>query len=111
MLGSFNLNKMDMIYLTDEMCDYLDEKYSTLKEVTLRRRIYSRFNILRQIINSNFDGKDEIETSIIKYIKDYKKFILKNENFPMRDKIALISLLIGKNFFKLAWKIYETIKY
>lgn len=110
MLSNFNNKKLDMIYLTDEMCDYLEKKYPEIRDTLLRRRIYSRFNILRQIVNDKNVSK-EVENKIIQYILNHKVEILRNSETPMRDKLGLICLIIGKKFFKIVWNIYSKIKY
>ncbi len=109
MLSQFNIKKMDMIELTDEMCDYLDTKYENLKRIILRRRIYSRFNVLRQLDDSE-DAKS-VENEIISYILKYKYIIIFNFSFSIRDKLAAIFLLFGKKMFKFAWKLYCKVVY
>ena len=113
MLSSFNEKKFDMIELTDEMCDYIDSKYPELKDTTERRRLYSRFNVLRQMVCSKKldDNLIKKENEIIEWIKVRKKEILKNPKSSKRDKIAIICLCIGKGFFKIVWNFYEKIKY
>ena len=109
MLSKFNIRKMDMIELTDEMCDYLEEKYPSIIDAINRRRIYSRFNILRQVIQE--EEYKNIEDNVIEYILDNKNNIIKNPKSPKRDKIALICLMIGKRFFRFVWNVYNKIKY
>lgn len=110
MRSSFSLRKMDMIELTDQMCDYLDMHYDNLKDLILRRRIYSRFNVLRQMNYKEKSTKKQMNL-IIKYIKSYKKFIITNKNVPSRDKIACILLCINKVLFFKSWDIYRVLRY
>ncbi len=109
MLSEFNEKKLDMIYLTDEMCDFLDDKYSQLYEETQKRRVYARFNVLRQILNCKYENK-KIEKELIEYILKRRKKILFT-NYDLRTKIAVICISMGKNFFKSIWKLYYKIKY
>jgi len=113
MLSVFNKNKLDMIELTDEMCNYLESKYPNLSDTLNRRKVYSRFNVLRQMIKvKNLPEDLKIkEDEIIKWLKQRKKEILKNPKSSKRDKIALMCLMVGKGFFKFVWNIYERIKY
>ena len=108
MNSGFNLKKLDMIELTDEMCDEIEKKHPELANYCTRRRMYSRFNILRQVMFSK-DNK-EVELDMIQYLKKNKNLILNNPVSTRRDKIAIISLLLGINFFKLSWIIYKRIK-
>ena len=109
MRSTFNPKKNDMIILTDEMCNYIDENYPQLKDVTTERRIYARFNVFRQLINSpRFnDLKEELKI----YLLNNKKVILKNRYSTKRDKLAIISLMIGTNFFKFSSNLYCRFKY
>lgn len=112
MTSSFNLKKLDLITLTDEMCDNIDEKYPNLKECTDKKRITSRFSILRQMLVGKLDAEQEfVMKEIERYIKKRKKQILKNKKMNKRDKIALITLLLGRSIFAFSWKVYCKIKY
>lgn len=110
MRSKFSLKKMDMIELNDEMCDFLLTKYNDLDDIILRRRIYSRFNVLRQIDFKDENTK-ELMMSLVNYIKNHKKFILTNKFVPRRDKIACIILHISIKFFYFSWNTYEKVKY
>lgn len=110
--SKFTLKKMDLIELTDKMCDEIDEKFPQLKESTDKKRITSRFSILRQmLVNELNEEQKQVEQKIEKYIKQRKKMILKNKKMDKRDKIALIALMIGKKFFAFSWELYYKIKY
>lgn len=110
MTSDFNERKLDLIELTEQMCNAIDNKYPNLKESTEKKRITSRFSILRQMLNTKSADKEKIK-EIENYIKSRKKEILKNKKMGKRDKIALVSLLFGKNFFSFSWNIYSKIKY
>ena len=105
----FNLKKLDLIELTDQMCSDLDEAYPALKDTTNLRRLHARFSILRQIIHqtNKTDKAKKLEKSLIHYIKENKTWITKNPKSTKRDKLALYSLLLGKNFFQFSWNLYE----
>lgn len=110
MRSSFSLKKLDMIELTDEMCDYLDVHYPNLKNFILRRRLYARFNVLRQMDYNNLSTKN-IMNSIVDYILTNKWFLLSNNSVPKRDKIACLILMISRKMFFVSWKFYEKVKY
>lgn len=110
MTSSFNERKFDLIDLVDNMKDELEIKYPELHDVILKKQILARFSILRQIVLSDYKNEEKIN-EIINFIMQNKKFILKNKNISKREKIALISLMFGKNVFKMSWLIYAKIKY
>ena len=107
--SKFNPRKMDLIELTDGMCTFIKKIYPDLEECTEKREIESRFAILRQMVFSKEYYKSKEINEIVRYIKVRKKVIMRNKYSTKRDKIALISLLCGKRFFKLSWRIYCTL--
>lgn len=112
MTSEFNMKKMDLIELSDKMCDNIESKYPELKCSTDKKRVTARFSILRQILVGKLDNEQKIVVKEIKkYIKSSKWQILKNPKIDKRDKIALISLMFGNGFFAFAWNVYSKLKY
>ena len=110
--SKFNLKKIDLIELTDQMCEEVLERYPELKETLEKKKIAVRFSILRMIkLNEKEKEVNEKRKEIERYIKDRKKYILKNKEMDKRDKLALICLMIGRRFFYFSWNIYCKIKY
>ena len=111
MTREFSEDKLDMIELTDEMCNYLEPKYPSLKDSIDRRRMYARFNVLRQSIYSKDKNHKELSKKIRKEIlTDYKNVFLHNKKLQFRDKVAYIALFFGLNIYKLFWMIYLKIR-
>lgn len=112
MTSEFNLDKLQLIEWTDIMYKDVSEKYPNLVNCLKKKMITVRFSILRMI---KYEEKsEEILTKrneIEKYIKNRKYEILKNEEIDKRDKIALITLLMGRGVFHLSWNVYKKIKY
>ena len=112
MTSKFNMKKLDLIELSDKMCDDIESVYPELKPSTDKKRVTSRFSILRQILGEKLNQE---QTIVVKQLEDYLKTrkcqILKNSKIDKRDKIALISLMFGDKFFVFAWKIYTKLKY
>ena len=112
MTSKFNMKKLDLIELSDKMCDDIESVYPELKPSTDKKRVTSRFSILRQILGEKLNQE---QTIVVKQLEDYVKTrkcqILKNSKIDKRDKIALISLMFGDKFFVFAWKIYTKLKY
>lgn len=122
---SFSLRKMDLIDLTDQMCDEIlqwGKSHSAfdqelLVNLTKKRRMHARFSILRQIVMlevGNHDIDDQslknAEQSVVKYLRKHKDYILKNPLASRRDKLAMRSLQLGLPAFRYAWKKYSAKK-
>lgn len=120
---AFNLHKMDLIDLTDQMCDEITKWgkdkspaiQTMLSNLTKKRRMHARFSILRQIVmveegkNTSVDARSlqNAEQSTVKYLRKHKDDILKNPLASRRDKIAMRALQCGVPVFKWAWQKYS----
>ncbi|MBO7720408.1 glycosyltransferase family 2 protein [Candidatus Saccharibacteria bacterium] len=108
----FSSGKYDIIRLTDEMCDEIEARFPYLINTVNLRRMHARFSVLRQMVLAKELGSiDQArEQEIIDYLKEHKKFVTKNPYATSRDKLAIYTLLIHKNIFKLAWQIYSKLR-
>lgn len=109
MTSNFNLRKLDLLELVDDMAIDL-MKYPELKDAVLKKRISSRFSILRQIVFSDYYNSS-ITDEVVNFLLKNKKFIIKSKKIEKREKIALIILFFGKRFFKFSWSFYEKLRY
>lgn len=103
--------KLDIIELTDKMCDAIDKKYKgDLDELTKVRRMHARFSVLRQMLTSESDltkAQQKTQQEIADYLRTHKDDIAKNPEASRRDRIAMKTFLTNEKLFKLSWKIYE----
>lgn len=162
---SFSPRKLDLITLTDQMCDDLEtwaRELSTsdkpaqqpikdlqfqIQNLTKKRRAHARFSILRQMVlidprtipKASRTQAPKSETSetaksqktpqtpdqkgqrdqqdrqsflktrreIVKYLRRHRSDILKNPLASRRDRLAMLSLLLGLPVFKRAWLSYQ----
>lgn len=122
---SFSLRKLDLIELTDQMCDDLlawsqgqsPEVQAQIEHLTQKRRMHARFSILRQIVvveksaisaMSKTDQRSfkQVRRNTARYLRKHKKYITKNPLASKRDRLAIYSLLCGLPCFKFAWLRY-----
>ncbi len=121
---SFSLRKLDLIDLTDQMCDDLlhwgkdlsPSERERLENLTKKRRMHARFSILRQIVMLDqqqiTDTKSikHTQQNTVKYLRKHKADILQNPLASRRDKLAMRSLQCSLPVFKMAWKKYSQTK-
>lgn len=125
--------KLDLIELTDQMCDELTAKFLTpdsrnhtstpgdltnLSNAIKKRRMHARFSILRQMVMVTPKAMTPIQNGLtpsefrkirrrtIRYLRKHKNYILKNPLSTRRDLLAMRSLQFGLPFFKFAWQTY-----
>lgn len=119
---SFRRQKLDLITLTDQMCDELQIRYPDLNPDLRRRRCHARFSILRQLVlisprrqpaaeftrqtGLSPDEFYQLRQDLVRYLRDHKNDILKNPAATRRDRLAMSSLLLGLPAFTAAWQLY-----
>lgn len=101
--GSFNMRKLDLLEMTDEMAAAVGKKYPQLKDALLRRRVYARFSTLNQMKNT----KDHVDVrnELIAFIKEHQSEVLRNPKTPKRDKAAIFLLKLGYPVYKFCWDL------
>ena len=97
---TFNERKFDLIELTDQMCDDIDQQYPDLKDITNERRMRARFSVLRQIPINHPKTND-----IIGYLRDHKGYITNNPAANKADKLALKLALTSPRLYQSAYKL------
>lgn len=103
--SSFSQKKLNLLTMTDKMGEDVSEIYPDLEDAVIRRRVYARFSTLNQIPNNSLYS--DIVDSLISFIMMYRCSILFNRKVPIRDKIAIIALMFGKNVYSYLWNYYE----
>lgn len=106
--SKFNLKKLDLLEMTDEMANFVNAHYPELKKATLRRQVYSRFSMLNQMLETDIASDKRVE--IIAFLKQHKRSILSDKRTPKRDRIAYLMLSLGLPVYRIAWRGYEKIK-
>lgn len=112
MNSRFSKRKLDLIELTDKMAEDLYPKYPQLQDVIIKRKIQSRFSIIRQILFSEYDKESiKIAKNLRKeIIRNYGKQFFINFKLDKRDRIAFISILLGIKVYKLNWIMYQKLR-
>ena len=108
----FDKSKMDLITSTQEMYDYITEKYPKMKSGAERRLMYAYLSTLRQIALSP-ETLDSIEClpEVWHYIKTHRVDVMLDTKIPDRDRKALISTRFGYGAFKITLKMYEKFRH
>ena len=99
---TFDERRFDLIELTDQMCNDIDQHYPDLQDITNERRMRARFSILRQIPLNHPKIKE-----IVDYLKNHKEFISDNPSATKTDKLALKLALTNPKLFQLVYKLFK----
>lgn len=103
--SSFSEKKLTLIDAYDEMGKVVFKAYPDLEKAVIRGKAYSRISTLRQMINCKPRLREK-ENELRKEILKDKNILLSDKKVPKRDKIAICSLLINADFFRVIWNLY-----
>ena len=99
----FNDKQIDLITASDSMCNYL-KKYKKLNNAIKRKKFWARISTYNRMINStnrNTENERRMREDILKY-----KSVMFDRKSSARDKVSLLLLIFGANFYKKAWNLY-----
>lgn len=105
--SDFSLSKLDLLEMTDCMARDVIYRYPELRQAVLRRQVYARFSTLNQMLNVDDKTANSIKEEIVKYIKMHSNEVLRDTFAPRRDKIAVLSLMVGISFYRILWSAYK----
>ena len=103
----FSLRNYERIEAAEEFCQFINENYSGLEKALKRRRTVAYIHVLRKLVESknyNIKEANQLKRNALK-----GKDILFDKKTPKIDKIAILSLLLGVNVFKICWRVYAKI--
>lgn len=101
----FSEKKMDLITSTMEMTEFIKKKYPELEKGCERRLMYAYLSTLTQLAKTK-ETNSSMQAKLMNYIKKNKGRVLKDKRIPKRDRIGIISTMLGFKFYKYMWKIY-----
>lgn len=105
--SKFTEKKLMLIDAYEEMGTAVINVYPDLESAVMRAKIYANLSTLRQIpINYKSEKIRAKENEIKEFVISNRKNVLNNPCSSKRDKIGILTLMIGINFFKFSWKVY-----
>ena len=104
--SSFSPRKFDLMEMTDKMARDVSAAYPSLTKAVLRRRVYSRFSTLNQMLHA--EGYDEERNKIIRFILHHRMDIMRDPLAPHRDKAAMMLLFTNYKIYKAFWTAYQS---
>lgn len=108
--SQFSLKRLDVINLSKQLAKDINAEFPNLRDETNRIIIYSKFSVLRQVVNSKKPNKKLMEVLRIQILKQWKQFFT-NSRLSKRDKYAFVTLLFGNRCYRFCWNLYSYITY
>lgn len=106
---AFHEKKLDYVEMADNMASFIEEKYPDLKRGADRKRLHARFSTLMQLCSSP-ERRRDIEKKLIAELRPLQGGVFFDPSAPVRDKIAILSLLFGFPAFAFAWRVFRKLK-
>lgn len=104
--GAFQPKKLDMLQVTDQMGNEVLRWFPDLNSAVICRRVEARFSTLNQMFNVDGAYLKKRE-SLIVFIKEHRKYIIKDKKSSKRLKMAILALELGWGFYKMSWRLYR----
>lgn len=104
----FKPTRMDALYFTEEILEFIKVKFPDLEDAAIARLIIECRDILVEIPNE--EEYKQYEKILYNYIKKYRLRTIFDKKMPTKKRIALIPILFGKKAIKFAWKIKNRLK-
>ena len=101
---SFNPQKLDLIDMTDAMGEEVFKSYPDLMPAIQRRRVYSRFSTLNQMLHT--EQYSEEKNELISFIKSNGKMVINDPKTPIRDRLAILLLNVSYRLYKTVWTTF-----
>lgn len=104
----FSSSRMDALYFTEEILEFVKNKYPDIEISAITRLIIECRDILVEIPkNKEFE---DYRKYLNKYIKKYRYKVIFNKKLPNKRRIALLPILFGEKIIKIAWIIKNRIR-
>ena len=101
----FNIENFNVINILEEMEKPILEKYPTLKDVLLIRKINANFYVIRNVeSNTLFYNKSK------DFIINNRKRVLKIKRVPIKTKLGIYISFISMRLIKPIFKIYDSLR-
>ena len=97
----FNPKKFDLLDMTDNMGAEVLKEYPDLSKAVMRRRVYSRFSTLNQMLRT--DQFPDKKKELIRFINTNGALVIKDQLVPKRDKLAIILLRMSFGLYRFVW--------
>ena len=106
--NNFSSKKLELITSTQEMTEYIKNKYPDLGNAADRRLMYAYLSTLSQLANCSERHLEE-ERFLIDYVKKNGLKFLKNKKVKKRDKFGIITAIMGFPIYKVSWNLYRKV--
>lgn len=99
-----SVRTLSVLNVSDDITEFIGSQWPECKIEALDLQVHTYLKNLQQILNTGKDAFPEYQNRILKFVKKNCFHIMSEKEFPINEKIKVLSLMVGKNFFL---KIYN----
>lgn len=107
--GGFNPSKMDYLAAVDHMTEVMAARCEGLDRGIARRKMHALLSVRRSFVGCSPE-ETEIRDTLEQRIRAGAAGALGDMRAPLRDKIGVLSVLLGAGAYDALWKTYEGIR-
>lgn len=107
--SGFSPVRLSYIPAAEHLCETALACDQSLKTACIRRRTHAILSTLRYMEDCGEEFK-QTRKDLKQQVLKNAKILLLDKNTPKRDKIAILSLMLGFTFFFACWKFYGKIR-
>lgn len=104
--GNFGKEKMEFLLAVEHLCEIILEQYPQLRPGCVRRKVHAALSVRRYLVDcepANRDTRCKLE----KIVKENAWQVLTDTSAPIRDKVAICTILLGPEVYDVVWKFYK----
>jgi len=106
MNGAFTERNYQLVSVGDEMADYITMHYPELTRAANAKRVFVRGLILSHMVSSHYYDQERVK-DIRQVVKKLGPGVLRDTMYSKKDKLSLISTMIGFRFYRTMWLLYH----
>lgn len=108
MTTSFSDKNLNLIYVSEQILEFIKIKYPQITNAAIRRYVYSNHHLLNLMCDSKNYSKI-LRNKIINNIKCNSKTIILDKKSSKKDKVGVLCLLFGFHFYRMIFNLMKKV--
>ena len=98
---------LSVLDVSDTVTKFIEKQWPDCKEEAVDLQVHTYLKNLQQILKMGDNAFPEYQDRIIKFIKNNQYRVLLEKKFPVKDKVKVLSLIMGKRIFQLVYNSHD----
>lgn len=98
---------LSVLDVSDTVTEFIEKQWPDCKEEAVDLQVHTYLKNLQQILKMGDNAFPEYQDRIIKLIKNNQYRVLFGKKFPVKDKVKVLSLIMGKRIFQLVYNSHD----